>query len=195
MVDKDETSPQDDEDILCVRLTDLFRKFFGVTFVCLAALAYYIPLRSMTRGDYFEGLLLGFGCLGLLVAGVDMLFSKRILFYRDRVVKEWYLLGRRTIPYARAKLAVNPAWIRYSVWPFPYPSEGQPEPFGIYETDGRGKVRPIQIPIGYGPSGVAPDTRNKVEAVICYLVGVEDRSKLYEQSRIFVESDLPKELL
>jgi hypothetical protein len=193
VVDKDDTRPQGDEVILPVHSSSLLVKVAGVIFIGLVALFYDTPYRAMTRGDYLEGVFLGFTCLGLLVAGVDILSFKHILFHRDRVVKVWYLFGQRTIPYARAKLAVNPAWTRSLVWLAP--AKGKPEPFRIYETDGGSKVRLLQIPIGYGPLGVAPETLDRVAAVISYLVGVEDRAKLYEESRIFAESELPKELL
>jgi hypothetical protein len=195
VVDSDQKAPQDNEVILCVRFSQTFRRIWGVIFIGLVALAHDIPYHATARGDYLEGLFLGFGCLGLLAAGVDGLFTRHILFHRDRVVKVWYLLGQRTIPYASAKLAVNPAWTRSMVWPFPYPAKGKPEPFRIYETDGEAKVRLIQLPICFGRSGLSPETTEKVETITSYLVGVEDRSKLYEESRIFVKSTLPKDIL
>jgi hypothetical protein len=51
------------------------------------------------------------------------------------------------------------------------------------------------MPIYYGIGFVDLEMRYKVEGVIGYLVGEQDRAKLYEKSRTFAKSTLPKEAL
>jgi hypothetical protein len=63
----------------------------------------------------------------------------------------------------------------------------------ITEVDEKGKRRLIQIPIYF--LKIPKETRGKVEIAISYPVGVGVGPKLYEKSRRFVKSELPKELL
>lgn len=121
----------------------------------------------------------------MIYAGSELLFTKHILFYRDRIAKVWYLFGQRTILYARARLVVTP------------PSTGYKwiKAFSIQETDGTGKIYTFQMPIRFTAHFVSRETRRKVKTVTSYLVDLEDRSKLYEDPRLFAKSTLPKEIL
>jgi hypothetical protein len=194
VVDSNPMTPQDDEVILSVRYT-IGGGYAGLSTLVVVWFCYVSYLLVLWE-DYLRAAIAVPGCLILLGGSVSALFFKNLLFYRDRLVKVWHLFGQRTIPYSRAKMCVNPPWLRGILFPY-----GKPllvpyrEPFRVRETDTTGRVRMIQTSIGFGSIFVSPDTNDKVEAIMSYLVGVEDKSKLYEKSRIFTKSTLPKDIL
>lgn len=187
---KDRSIPEDDEVILCVRYrisVDFIDPLVAATFLLLIAYGsyHYLP-QVMEQGEYDDALLLAACLPTCLACAIDQLFTKHILFYRDRIVKVWHLLGQRTIPYKNAKLAGDyRRWVSWYV--------GDDKSISLYEVDEKGKHRLIHIPIYF--LKVPKETRGKVEIAISYLVGVEVGPKLYEKSRRFVKSELPKEVL
>jgi hypothetical protein len=185
VVDSHPNAPQDDEVILCVRYPNLRGWLAGICAIFLGTIPWYGVNVLVLRGDYVRGFILVVFCLMFFSLGVEVLFTKHILFYRDRIVKAWHLFGQRTIPYARARLVATPPSVGYK-WI---------KVFSIQEADGTGKIYTFQMPIRFTAHFVSWETRRKVETVTSYLVDLEDRSKLYEESRIFAKSTLPKEIL
>jgi hypothetical protein len=189
VVDNGPKAPQDDEVILCVRYTTFvgWLVLIGVMFlVYIFCDALY---RLIPGGKYVEALIVGAAASVMLAGAIDFLFTKHVLFYRDRIVKVWHFLGQKTIPYERAKLIVSPRFVQRRVWPLP--NNG----FRISLTDKTGRTYPIQIPVLFPRICVAAETRKKAEFIVSYLADVEDTSKLYEKSRIFTKSTLPKDIL
>jgi hypothetical protein len=109
VADNDPMVPQNDEVILCVQYTT-FMSWFVAVFLIIVFF-YDTPYRLLLDGAYFKALLAGFTLVVLPLFCIEILFSRYIFFYRDRVVKVWYLFGQRSIPYARAKLIVNADWL------------------------------------------------------------------------------------
>jgi hypothetical protein len=187
MGDNCEANPQDDEIILCVRYATIIGWLIAIglmVFGFASGLAAYV---LVLRGDYVRALFGVPACIGFLAVAIDVSFTKHLRFHRQRLVKEWYFLGQRTIPYARAKLCVKP---RSLVW-----MGGPTKAFNVKEIDDTGRIRLMQIPILYCRRCVPLETRIKVEAIACHLVGAKAGPALYEQSRILVQSTLPKEIL
>jgi hypothetical protein len=185
LVDNHSVAPQDDEVILCVRYTT--GGGYAGLLVLIAVWFCWGFYILVLQGDYLGAAVVAPGCLMMLGVAASNLFFKHLLFYRDRIVKVWHLFGQRTVSYSRAKMCVN-TWIRPRILPYG-------KPFSVKETDSTGRVRLIQTSIAFGSVFVSPDTGDKVESIMSYLVGEEDKSKLYEESRIFVRSALPKDIL
>lgn len=187
MDDKIEMTPEEDEVILCVRYTRMLpRCLLAGGCAILAAFGLYACYCLILRQDYLLGTFGIPGGLLLVLASVDGFLTKHILFYRDRLTKAWYFLGERTIPYTRTKLFLTPRSLRWTVWP-------AKQRLGLREVDERGRMPMIQVPIGFCYLCMSKETIEKAEAIVTYLLGLEDGSELYEESRVFVRSTLPKE--
>jgi len=136
------------------------------------------------RGDYVKGIVGPLGGLGLLLFGLEVFLRKQIVFYHDRIVQVWHFLGKRTIPYKRARLIVPP--VAYLVWTKVY---------RFKEADDNGYVPILQVPIAYSAMFASRETRKKVDKIVSFLVGVKDDRSINEKSRLLQEHILPKELL
>jgi hypothetical protein len=190
MGDNYEANPQDDEIILCVRYTTIAGWFIGIGATALGSVLGYSASALLLRGKYLPGLLVLPGCAVMVVVALDFFLTKHILFCRDRIIKDWYFLGQRIIPYARATLLVNPRFMRQ--WPG---WRSAAKALRVKETDAKGRTPVLQVPILYCFLCVPTETRRKVEAVASYLVGIEDTATLYERSRMLVRTNLPKEVV
>jgi hypothetical protein len=116
--------------------------------------------------------------------GLEVLFTKHILFCHDRAVKVWHFLGNRAIPYNRAKLegASRLNGVRRG------------KTYLIMEVAASGRVGVLQVPIHYMAYMVSPEADNQVDAILSYLVGIERNSRVNERRRSFRQSLLTKEL-
>jgi hypothetical protein len=185
VVDSHPNAPQNDEVILCVRYPT-FRSLLAAVCAIAVGIAPWNTVYSLVlSGNYVKAFFAAGFCLIMIYGGSELLFTKHILFYRDRIAKVWYLFGQRTVPYERARLIADPAPVGFR-WV---------KALSIQETNSKGEVLTFQVPIRFTSHFVSRETRRKVETVTGYLVDVEDRSKLYEESRIFVKSTLPKDIL
>jgi hypothetical protein len=191
MVDNtNETSQLDDEPILCVRYTTALKWLARIVMPPVVFLLFYAIHLFLLREDYLRALIVAVPALTFLVGGIDTLLTKHILFYRNRITKVWYFLGQKTIPYARAKLRVFPAYMRN--WPG---WRTAMKSFSIVEVDDKGRDTLIQFPISYSFVSVAPATRKAVEAVLTYLLDIPKGWDIYETKGFFAKCTLPKEVI
>lgn len=182
--------PQDDEPILCVRYTTDLGWVVRIAVLGMGVLLLYAMHLFLLREDYLRALIEAVAASIFLAGATDSLLTKHIVFYQDRVVKVWYFLGYKTIPYARGKLRVWPAYMRYHLG-----YKTARKSFGILEVDDTGRVPLLQMPIGYCFICVTPTWRKQVETVMRYLLGGEEGADIYEADGVFVKSTLPKDIL
>ena len=116
----------------------------------------------------------------VLLYALDSLLTKLIIFYQDRVVKIWNFLGQETIYYSKAKVSGAPRnWqIQRLNW------------YQITETKHNGRSLLFQIPIIYGAYFVPPDAAKKIDWIIDYLTGKNEKTH-----RMFKESFLPMDVV
>lgn len=183
-----QTGPQDDEVILRVTYNTFTFWFLSIFCLGLTTLGWYVVYVCVLRSAYLLALICVPGALGTLAVTIDGSLTKHILFYDNRLVKVWYFLGQRTIPYAKAKLCVNSG---YRQWR--YGDAGKS--FRVWEIDDTGRVLWSQVYVGYCYPCVPGETRERVQTVLSYLLGLEDSSKFYEKSRSFVRDRLSREVL
>ena len=146
-------------------------------FLIFGGLAY----DSMAKKEYWSlGLILfALGC-GLYFLLDSMLF-KELLFYQDRVVKIWYLLGQKTIHYSSASAAA-PHW-SHRGW-----LSGSPN--SIFESKDNGKRVLFRLPIMYCTFFLHSYMAKKIEGIIDYLADDKESNP-----RKFKKSTLPREVV
>jgi len=178
--------PTEDEVILRVRYTEIsgwVRLFILISWgSALIAGSYFwmIPL-----GKYLRALLGVTAGLVLLMIGLEVLFSKHILFCKDRVVKEWHFFGMLSIPYSRAKLKSASLL-------------NEPRKGNVYVIRDGGTSRSdhfLQVPICCRAYLVSSETHKQLAAVLSYLVGIDSDSIVNREYRLFQRAVLPKEVL
>lgn len=180
-----EMVPTDDEVILCVRYTQSLTWVMGILLVLLGTACIASPDFLIQRGKYLRAIVCAMGGTVLLVIGLDVLFTRHIVFFQDRVLKEWHLFGKRSILYSRANL----------VWASRLNGPRKGKTYLIKEVGTSGRVPLLQMPIYYVAHCVTPETEKQIDAVLSYLVGVESDSRVSEKRRSFCRSLLPKEVL
>jgi hypothetical protein len=134
---------------------------------------------AFVREDYFGGALLWFFGFIMLYVPLDAIFFKELLFYQDRVVKVWHLLGQKSIPYSRASVK-GPDW--YMRW--------LSSAHHIFESKDDGKPIPMRLPLLYHSFFFTPKTRKRIEMIMDYMT--EDKEN---NPRKFRKSVLPKEVM
>jgi hypothetical protein len=187
MVDAIKVTPDEDEVSLCVRYTSWYTWFLGIFWIVWSCVAIYSAYVLIPRAEYLPGIMGAIGGLGMLVFAFEILLTKRILFCEERVVKIWYFLGQRTIPYKKAMLmsAIPPKGIRR--W--------MAHSYLLKEVDDRGKPILLQLPILYIARCVPREAAKEVDAIIGYLVGEKNIPRIHEVSLLFEKSTLSKEVL
>ena len=179
--------PSDEEVVLRVYYSQVFLRVYAV-FILLFMAAVYIAgtcAYVIPQGKYIRAIIiLVAGSMGLAL-GLEFLFTKRIVFYKDRVIKEWHLLGERTIFYDNAKL----------VWASRLNGPRKGKGYIIRQVAPSGILGLLQVPIWLVSVCVSPKTEKQVDAVLSYLVGIDEHSTASEKRRLFVRTELPKEVL
>jgi hypothetical protein len=150
-----------------------------VGFIVLALVTYWGSIFLILRGN-LKGIVGPIGATIVLVWALDVIFTDRIVFYQDRVVKIWNFLGQKTIYYSKAKVTGAPRnWqIQRSKW------------YQITETGDNGRRIWLQIPILYCAQFVPPDTAKRIDLIIDHLTGKNEN-----RTRIFKERFLPIEVI
>jgi len=170
---------QDDEPILSARYTTGWF-WFG----CLAgAFFVYAAIHGLytfpSKGQYVKTVCAVIGVIIFVPLTIDIMLTKEFLFYSDRVVKVWYLLGRRTIPYASAV-------VRGPAEAFRWIQKG----YTIREFRDDWTRRFFQIPILYNARFVDREVAEQIDAIMAYMA----EGPLNKPTR-FTEVTLPKEVV
>jgi hypothetical protein len=186
MLVPNEMKPTDDEVILHVRYTQTLG-WVRVFILILWGLAGIVGpcFLMLPRGDFRRAIICIAGGSVLLVIGFEILFTKDILFCRDRIVKEWYFFGIRSIPYSRARLQCAS---RLNA-----PRNGKK--YVIKEVGTSGSVSFVQVPIYCRAYLISPETDRQVAAALSYLAGIDSNSIVNREYRQFQRAVLPKEVL
>ncbi len=101
MVDNEQTATQKDQVIFSARYS-LFRVWFTIiAHSPFLLLVFYVVIRCAMKGDYMSAALLSLVATPALLLVLDSIFFGQLVFYQDRVVKEWHFLGQRTIYWGR----------------------------------------------------------------------------------------------
>lgn len=179
---RNEIQPTDDEVILCVTYKRLLSWVIGILLVLLGFACIASPYYFMQSGKYARAIICPIGGAVLLVLGVEVLFTKHILFYKDRLEQVWHFVGERKIFYDRAKL----------VWASRLNGPRKGKTYLIKEVETSGRAPFLQVPIYYVAYFVSPDTEEQVDRVLSYLVGIENNSRVNEKRRLFDRATLPK---
>lgn len=96
--------------------------------------------------------------LSALVVSLECILFEQLLFYQDRVVKSWYLFGRRTIDYSNASVSdpqKHMRWLSTSHM--------------IFESKDNGKPVALRLPIQYFDFFFPPRTAKAIEMIMDYL--------------------------
>lgn len=181
MLDNGRAKTQEDEIIFSARYSP-FRVWFSVIIMFLPFmwLFFGVAYADLLRGKYINALLLALMPSIALLFTLDSIFFRRLVFYEDRVVKLWYVLGQRTIYYSRA-IVIGPP--KYFHW--------LSSVYAIRETGENGKYLLMQIPISYIAFFFPSATSKGIETIVNCLTG--DTANI--PKRIFVKSRLPKEAI
>jgi hypothetical protein len=131
------------------------------------------------KGRYVLATMMALGIPCLILIVVDFVFTKQFLFYEDRLVKEWYFFGRRTIYYRRMRVRCTPSHLKWLST-------------GHAFVEDRGNLMAIlfQIGIAYNGRYIAPDAAKKIDTIVNYLTGDSE-----ENPRPCIKAALPKEVL
>jgi hypothetical protein len=158
---------------------------YHTTKVLLSLVVVAFPGAIVTGGAYLAilaeeylpaGLLL-FLATTMLLVSLECVLFKQLLFYPNRVVKSWYLFGRRMIRYSDASVSDPQNRWRSSL-------------HTIFESKDNGKPVPLCFPIQYHDFFFPPRTRKAIEMIMDYLT--EDK---LNSPRKFKKSKLPKEVV
>ncbi|MFZ5866838.1 MAG: hypothetical protein ACOYXY_13225 [Thermodesulfobacteriota bacterium] len=139
-----------------------------------------IAYLSILDGTYTGSLALLVAASALIIA-LDSLFLKEIVFFQDRVMKAWHLLGQRTIYYSKASVTdprVHMGWLSSSGVHY------------IFESNENGKPVRWRIPIGYIPFFFPSDTARTINMIMDYMT--EDKEN---NPKKFKKAMLPKEVI
>jgi len=153
--------------------------WWGMGLTVLACVTFCGVYVLIMRGRYVQGISGVLGATLVLMAALDSLFTKQIVFCQDRVVKIWHFLGQRTIYYSKAKVSGSPRnWgVQRSKW------------YQITEMKDDGRRLLFQIPIVYGTQFVPPDAARRIDMIVDYLTGNNEN-----RTRKCTESYLPREV-
>jgi hypothetical protein len=156
---KDDGMTTHDDDLVFSQGYSAFKVWFSV--IVLGALPmwlmFYACYLNLLRGEYIDALILSAVPLAMLLFVLDAIFFKELLFYRDRVVKVWYLFGHRTIYYRAAKVIDPPPRFR---WILTYHHIRETRP---------GKAFVLQIPILYIGSFFPSASAEVIARILDYL--------------------------
>lgn len=179
MADKAQTTLQHYEPILSARYTSGWSWAAGAFAASIVYAAVWGLYTYPLRGDYFRTVCAIIALPAYVLISLDILLTKEIVFYRDRVEKVWHLVGRRTIPYSTG-LVRGPAdefrWIQKG--------------YTIREVGADGKAALVQVPIGYNARFVDSETAKQIDVIMAYMAG----DKLNKPTR-FTKATLPKEVV
>lgn len=178
---------KDDEVILSVSYDTFSGWFFPIAIIIMVLIFYDTPQILTNRGDYIEAVIVLIGLSIMMISSLSHLFMREIIFFRDRIEKHWYFYAFQSIPYSRAKLMVAPRWVQSWTWPG--------RALTVSQIDHKGSVPTLQLSIHINFSITSAQNRKKVESVLAYLVGLNDESDLYEESRRFEKHLLPDDIL
>jgi len=140
---------------------------FGAAYLCLLENKYIGAVALFLIGS-----------AGLLFT-LDSALLERIVFYRDRLTKYWYLFGSRTIHYSRAMVKAPDRYMRLLS-----------SAHFIAEIKENGKPVPMRLPIMYNSFFFPSDAANTIKLITDYLA--EDTEK---NPRIFKKAMLPGEVI
>lgn len=157
MVEKDQLRGSAEDDVIlsatCKRNTVWL--WLGLITTTIAGIQTVV---LWSQGNPFASIPFGLGFVYLLVQTFDLLFLRRITFYRDRLVKDRSLLGRKTIFYHQAQVdgpSGGGRWLYKS--------------YVITTLKEDGRPFFIQLPICMYANQFSAETMANIDAVMAYL--------------------------